>query len=265
MVELDGHVGQLLKKLDDLGIADNTIVVYTTDNGAEVMSWPDGGTTPFRGEKATNWEGGFRVPCVIRWPGVIKPGTVINDIVLALRLDPDLCRGGGEPDSSSKCSRATRSATRPSRSISTASTSCRSSRAKRRKRRARSSSTGATTASSVAIRVTTGRSSFSSRTTRASASGPGDSPTCACRSCSTCAADPFERGDESILYDKWMADQRLRPGADAGVAAQWLQSFKDYPAGQKPGELQLDAGDGMTAARQARRRNGLTAAIATAG
>ena len=58
----DGHVGQLLKKLDDLGIADNTIVVYTTDNGAEVFTWPDGGTTPFKGEKATNWEGGFRVP-----------------------------------------------------------------------------------------------------------------------------------------------------------------------------------------------------------
>ena len=74
MVEHDAHVGQLLKKLDDLGIADNTIVVYTTDNGAEVLTWPDGGTTPFRGEKATNWEGGFRVPTLIRWPGVIKPG-----------------------------------------------------------------------------------------------------------------------------------------------------------------------------------------------
>jgi arylsulfatase len=73
-------VGQLLKKLDDLGIANNTIVVYTTDNGAEVMTWPDGGSTPFRGEKATNWEGGYRVPMAIRWPGLIKPGTVYNDM-----------------------------------------------------------------------------------------------------------------------------------------------------------------------------------------
>ena len=80
MVEHDGHVGRLLKKLDDLGIADNTIVMYSTDNGAECMSWPDGGTTPFRGEKNTNWEGGYRVPCAIRWPGVIKPGTIFNDI-----------------------------------------------------------------------------------------------------------------------------------------------------------------------------------------
>jgi arylsulfatase A-like enzyme len=78
MVELDGYVGQLLKKLDDLGVADNTIVVFTTDNGAEVCTYPDGGQTPFRGEKATNWEGGFRVPMLIRWPGTIRPGTVYN-------------------------------------------------------------------------------------------------------------------------------------------------------------------------------------------
>ena len=94
MVEHDGHVGQLLEKLDDLGIADNTIVVYTTDNGAEVMTWPDGGTTPFRGEKATNWEGGFRVPMLIRWPGVIKPGTVINEIFAHEDMLPTL-RGRG--------------------------------------------------------------------------------------------------------------------------------------------------------------------------
>ena len=80
MVEHDGHVGQLLALVDELGVADDTIVVYTTDNGAECFTWPDGGTTPFKGEKATNWEGGFRVPCAIRWPGVIKPGSVINEI-----------------------------------------------------------------------------------------------------------------------------------------------------------------------------------------
>src|SRR6516165_6172680 len=80
MVEHDGHVGQLLKKLDDLGIADNTLVMWSTDNGAEVFTWPDGGTTPFRSEKDTNWEGGWRVPCVMRWPGVIKPGTVNSEV-----------------------------------------------------------------------------------------------------------------------------------------------------------------------------------------
>ena len=80
MVEHDGHVGQVLAKLKELGLDENTIVMYSTDNGAETFTWPDGGTTMFRGEKNTNWEGGYRVPTMIRWPGVIKPGTVINDI-----------------------------------------------------------------------------------------------------------------------------------------------------------------------------------------
>jgi arylsulfatase A-like enzyme len=80
MVEHDGHVGLVLAKLRELGLDDNTIVMYSTDNGAETFTWPDGGTTMFRGEKNTNWEGGYRVPCAIKWPGVIKPGTIINDI-----------------------------------------------------------------------------------------------------------------------------------------------------------------------------------------
>jgi arylsulfatase A-like enzyme len=81
MVEHDGHVGQLLKKLDDLGITDNTIVMYSTDNGAELLSWPDGGMIPFAGEKNTTWEGGFRVPMMVKWPGRIKPGQVSNEII----------------------------------------------------------------------------------------------------------------------------------------------------------------------------------------
>ncbi|MFM7805886.1 MAG: arylsulfatase, partial [Verrucomicrobiota bacterium] len=79
MVEHDRQVGELLAKLKELGIEDNTIVMYSTDNGAEAFTWPDGGTTMFRGEKNTQWEGGYRVPCAIRWPGVIKPATIIND------------------------------------------------------------------------------------------------------------------------------------------------------------------------------------------
>jgi Sulfatase len=98
MMELDWVVGQLLKKLDDLGIADNTIVVLTSDNGAEKFSWPDGGTEPFRGEKGTTWEGGFRVPCVARWPGVIKPNTIINDIASHEDWTPTFLAAAGVPD-----------------------------------------------------------------------------------------------------------------------------------------------------------------------
>lgn len=102
MVEHDGHVGQLLDKLKELGIDENTIVMYSTDNGAEVFTWPDGGATPFRGEKATNWEGGYRVPAAIRWPGVIEPGTVLNDIVAHEDMLPTLLAAAGDPDITKK-------------------------------------------------------------------------------------------------------------------------------------------------------------------
>lgn len=98
MVEHDAFVGQVLKKLDDLGIADNTIVIYSTDNGAETFSWPDGGTTPFHGEKGTTWEGGFRVPLVVRWPSVIKPGTIENNIISQEDWMPTLLAAAGEPE-----------------------------------------------------------------------------------------------------------------------------------------------------------------------
>ena len=98
MVEHDATVGQVLKKLDDLGIADNTIVIYSTDNGAEKLTWPDGGTTPFYGEKGTTWEGGFRVPMLVRWPGVIKPGTVQNCIISQEDWMPTLLAAAGNPD-----------------------------------------------------------------------------------------------------------------------------------------------------------------------
>jgi arylsulfatase len=97
MVEHDGHVGKLLKAIDDLGIADNTIVLYTTDNGPHMNTWPDGAMTPFRSEKNTNWEGAFRVPCMIRWPGKIKAGSVSNEIVSGHDWLPTLLAAAGEP------------------------------------------------------------------------------------------------------------------------------------------------------------------------
>jgi arylsulfatase A-like enzyme len=98
MIEHDAMVGALLKKLEDLGIANDTIVIYTADNGPHANSWPDAGITPFRSEKATNWEGAFRVPAMIRWPGRIQPGQVSNEIVSALDWSPTLLAAAGLPD-----------------------------------------------------------------------------------------------------------------------------------------------------------------------
>ena len=81
MIDHDKNVGQVLKALDDLGIADNTFVMYSTDNGPHMNSWPDAGMTPFRNEKNSNWEGAYRVPAMVRWPGKIKPGQVSNEMV----------------------------------------------------------------------------------------------------------------------------------------------------------------------------------------
>jgi arylsulfatase A-like enzyme len=95
MAQMDGSIGQLLKHLEDIGEADNTIVIFTTDNGAEVFTWPDGGMTPFNATKGTVFEGGFRVPCIARWPGKIKPGVVENGIFSGLDWFPTLVAAAG--------------------------------------------------------------------------------------------------------------------------------------------------------------------------
>jgi arylsulfatase len=97
MIEHDGIVGNLLKALDDMGIANNTIVVYSSDNGPHMNTWPDGAMTPFRSEKNTNWEGAFRVPCLVRWPGTIRPGTITNEIMSHNDWIPTFCSIAGEP------------------------------------------------------------------------------------------------------------------------------------------------------------------------
>lgn len=98
MVEHDGHVGKILKAIDDAGIANNTILLYTTDNGPHMNSWPDGAMTPFRSEKNTNWEGAFRTPCMIRWPGKIKAGSVSNEIISGHDWIQTFLAAAGEPD-----------------------------------------------------------------------------------------------------------------------------------------------------------------------
>lgn len=98
MLEQDEDVGKLLATIDDLGIADNTIAVYTTDNGPNQFSWPDAATTPFRSEKDTNWEGAFRVPVMIRWPGKVQAGAISNEMVSARIEFPTLLAAAGDTD-----------------------------------------------------------------------------------------------------------------------------------------------------------------------
>jgi arylsulfatase len=98
MQQMDDSIGALLKHIEDIGEKDNTIVIFSTDNGAETFTWPDGGNTPFKGQKGTTFEGGFRVPCIIRWPGHIKPGSVENGLISGLDWFPTLCAAAGNAD-----------------------------------------------------------------------------------------------------------------------------------------------------------------------
>ena len=122
MADMDDNIGTLLKHLDDIGEADNTIVVFTTDNGAEVFTWPDGGMTPFKNTKGTVGDGGFRVPCVVRWPGHIKPGTVENGIFSGLDWFPTFMAAAGNPDITNQLLKGVKLGDRATRTIWTATT-----------------------------------------------------------------------------------------------------------------------------------------------
>lgn len=102
LIELDNHVGELLKKLDALGLTKNTIVVFTSDNGPQTFTWPDGGTTPFRGEKASTWEGGYRVPMMVRWPAAIAAGSVSNGVQAHYDLFTTLAHAAGTPNAAAQ-------------------------------------------------------------------------------------------------------------------------------------------------------------------
>jgi arylsulfatase len=240
MVEHDGHVGQLLKKLDDLGIANNTIVVYTTDNGAEVMSWPDGGTTPFRGEKATNWEGGFRVPMVMRWPGVIKPGTVYNDIFAHEDLIPTLAAAGGDPDVVARCLKTCQSGSKSFKVHLDGYNLLPFFKGEVKESPRKEFLYWSDDGDLLALRIGEWKIVFKEQLHKGLGVWSGEFTNLRIPKLFNLRADPFERGDESMLYDKWMADRAFVVVPSQAVVAQWLSSFKAFPIRQRPASFNLD-------------------------
>src|SRR5262245_60252872 len=240
MVEHDGHVGQLLKKLDDLGIANNTIVIYTTDNGAEVMTWPDGGNTPFRGEKATNWEGGFRVPMVMRWPGVIKPGTVYNDIFAHEDLIPTLAAAGGDPDVVARCMKSCQSGNKSFKVHLDGYNLLPFFKGEVKESTCKECLYWRDDDNLLALRSGEWKIVFKEQLHTGLGVWSGEFTNLRVPKLFNLRADPFERGDESMLYDKWMADRAFVVVPSQAVVAQWLGSFKEFPIRQRPASFNLD-------------------------
>jgi len=240
MVEHDGHVGQLLAKLDELGLTESTIVMYSTDNGAEVMSWPDGGTTKFRGEKNTNWEGGYRVPTVIRWPGVIKPGTIINDIGSHEDMLPTLMAAVGDT--------SVKEDLKKGRTIGDMTYKVHLDgynllpALKGEASWPRSEFLYWTDDGSVAaLRYGNWKMVFLEQ--RAHGFDVWEEPFVTLRlpKLFNLRSDPFERADhEGMGYPQWRLDHAFLIAPAGGYVAQWIQSFREFPPRQKPGSFNLD-------------------------
>jgi arylsulfatase len=240
MVELDGYVGQLLQKLEDLGVADNTVVVFTTDNGAEVMSWPDGGNTPFRGEKATNWEGGYRVPMLIRWPGTIKPGTVFNEAFSHYDLIPTFAAAGGDPDVVAKCLKGGTFGTKTFRVHLDGYNLIPFFKGEVTDAPRREFIYWNDDGQLVAIRYDYWKAVFLEQNHDGIGVWMRGFEELRIPKLFNLRSDPFERGDESILYDKWLADHAFVQVPLQTLAASWLSTFKEFPPRQKPASFNLD-------------------------
>ena len=240
MVEHDGHVGLVLAKLKELGLEDNTIVMYSTDNGAEAMSWPDGGTTMFRGEKNTNWEGGYRVPCAIRWPGVIKPGTIINDIASHEDMMPTLLAAAGDTNviEDLKKGRTVGELTyKVHLDGYNLMPAFKGDGPWPRKEFIYWTDDG----SVAALRYGNWKSTFLVQ--RAHGLHVWSQPFDKLRlpMLANLRMDPFERAEyEGMDYDRWFIEHAFMIAPSAGYVGQWLQSFRDFPPRHKPGSFNLD-------------------------
>jgi arylsulfatase A-like enzyme len=240
MVELDGYAGEFLKKLDELGVADNTIVVFTTDNGAEVMSWPDGGATPFRGEKDTNWEGGWRIPCVIRWPGVIEPGRVVNDICSLQDFIPTFAAANGEADLVEKVKKGYKIGDTTFKVHLDGLNLMPFLAGKEKESPRKGFIYWSDDGDCMAMRM--GRYKIVFAEQRAKGLDLWREPLSVLRipKFFDLRADPFERGEESFKFNDWFTENIFLQYAAPPLLMQWLESFKEFPPRQKPASFSID-------------------------
>ncbi len=241
MVEHDGMVGELLDMLDELGIADNTIVMYSTDNGAETFTWPDGGTTMFRGEKNTQWEGGYRVPTLIRWPGVIEPGTIINEVAAHEDMLTTLLAAAGEPDVKDELLQGKTIGDRDYRVHLDGYNLLPALKGEAEWPR-HEFLYWTDDGDMAALRYDDWKVTF----LRQNAEGLGvwQTPFEVLRAptLTNLRMDPFERAqqEDAMGYQRWYLDRMFLMAPAASYVGGWLQSFSEFPPRQKPGSFNLE-------------------------
>jgi arylsulfatase len=240
MVEHDAMVGQLLDKLKALGLENDTIVMYSTDNGAEKFTWPDGGTSPFRGEKNTNWEGGYRVPTAIRWPGVTKPGTILNDVYAHEDMLPTLLAAAGVPDVKEQLLKGMQVGDKTFK-VHLDGYNITDALAGRTPSPRHEFFYFNDEGSLVGLRYDQWKIVFAEQ--RAHGFDVWEEPFVALRlpKIFNLRADPFETADhESMDYERWRVERLFVLVPAQQYVGQFLATFNDYPPSQKPGSFSID-------------------------
>lgn len=240
MVEHDAHVGEILAKLKELGLDENTIIMYSTDNGSESFSWPDGGTTMFRGEKVTQWEGGYRVPCLIRWPGVIKPGTIINEVGAHEDMLATLLAAAGNANVKEELLKG-KDVNGTTYKVHLDGYNLLPALKGEAEWPRKEFIYWTDDGSVAALRYGNWKATF----LRQDAHGlhVWQEPFVALRApmLTNLRMDPFELAHEiGMDYERWFAEHMYMIAPAAGFVGQWLQSFKEFPPRQKPGSFNLD-------------------------
>ncbi|MEP1933885.1 MAG: sulfatase-like hydrolase/transferase, partial [Roseibium sp.] len=242
MVEHDGMVGQLLDKVDELGIADNTIVMYSTDNGAETFTWPDGGTTMFKGEKNTQWEGGFRVPTVIRWPGTIEPGTVINEIGAHEDMLPTLLAAAGSPDIKQQLLQGGVEAIGREYKVHLDGYDLTSALKGEADWPREEFFYWTDDGSVAALRYNDWKVTFLRQNAEGMRVWTTPFEVLRAPSITNLRMDPFERAEaeDAMGYQRWWIEHMFVIAPAGAYVANWLKSFAEFPPRQKPGSFNLD-------------------------
>lgn len=234
-------VGQLLGLLDELGITDNTIVMYSTDNGAEAMTWPDGGTMPFRGEKNTTWEGGFRVPMMVRWPGNIAANQVSNEIISQQDWLPTLLAAAGNPNVKEELLAGTSVNGRTYKVHVDGYNFLPYLTGEADDAPRREFFYFTDDGSVSALRYNAWKINFTVQRAHGFAVWSEPFVTLRLPLLQNLRMDPFERAEhESMLYDEWRINRVFVLVPAQAIVSQFLSTFRDYPPRQKPGSFSLD-------------------------